>query len=103
MGKYGKLREKDAPILKSVVELFRKHNLKSGLHGTSLWNPNYKDVDLLVISDKNAIVDFYAALEEMKVRRDVKIISQRGNEKIGLDYDVEIGRLILHLSYVILL
>ena len=103
MDVYGKIRPEDLPMLKSVVEIFRKHNLKAGLHGTSLWNPRYKDVDVLVVSVENKVNDFYSAFEEVKRQFNAKVLEQKGNETVGLDYDVEIGKLILHLSYVVLL
>ena len=100
---YGKLRKEDVPVLKSVVAILKKHKLNAGLHGTSLWNPKYKDVDLLVVSDKNGAREFLWALDEMKETHGAEILEQKGNETIGLDYDIKIGTLILHLSYVVLL
>lgn len=100
---YGKLREKDVPVIASVVRIFKKHNLKAGLHGTSLWNPKYKDIDILVISLRNQAQKFYQALEELQKRNQAKIINQRGNETVGLDYDIKIEKAVLHVSYVVLL
>lgn len=102
---YGKLRPEDVPTLKSVIELFRKHGLRAGLHGTSLWNAQYKDVDLLVIasSENTDVKNFLEALEDLKKQYLAKILQQKGDKTIGLDYDIEIDKMILHLSYVVLL
>ena len=102
---YGKIRPEDLAALKSVVELFRKNNVKVGLHGTSLWNSKYKDVDLLAvsISGQHGSKNFSKAMEELKKQFSAKIVGQNGNEAVGLDYDVEIGKLVLHVSYVPLL
>jgi capsular polysaccharide biosynthesis protein len=102
---YGKLRPEDVLTLKLVIELFRKHNLRAGLHGTSLWNAQYKDVDLLVValSENSGAKSFLEALADLKKEYSAKILQQKGEENIGLDYDIEIGKIILHLSYVVLL
>jgi len=102
---YGKLRPEDVPTLKLVIELFRKHGLRAGLHGTSLWNAQYKDVDLLIVapSENSGVKNFLEALEDLKKQYPAKILQQKGGENIGLDYDIEIGAMILHLSYVVLL
>jgi len=101
--KYGKLRKEDIPLIDSVTALFKTHNLRTGLHGTSLWNAKYKDVDLLVCSLQNDVHSFLTSLESLKKEHHAKILEQRGNEHIGLDYDISIGGLILHVSYVVLL
>src|SRR5574341_2319418 len=85
MSVYGKVRDEDLPVVKSAIGIFKKHNLKAGLHGTSLWNQNYKDIDVLVVSDKNQVSDFYAAFVELEKLG--KVLGQRGNEIVGLDYD----------------
>jgi len=102
---YGKIRGEDLPLLESVVQIFKKRGLKGGLHGTSLWNRNYKDVDLLVVSGSSAsgVESFLMALDDLKNKHSAKILKEKGNELIGLDYEVEIGKMILHLSYVVLL
>ena len=83
--------------------IYRKYGLKSGLHGTSLWNQKYKDVDLLVFSLSGDINSFKKAFNELLEKHYGKILGQRGKEISGLDYDVKIGNMVLHLSYVILL
>lgn len=99
-----KIRKEDLPSLKSVVEILRQHNLMAGLHGTSLWNGKYKDVDLLVISDSaDGSKEFFRAVDEIKNGNNAKILEQKGNDTIGHDLDIEVGKMILHLSYVVLL
>lgn len=101
---YGKMREEDLPILKSAIEVFKKEGLKAGLHGTSLWNAQYKDVDVLVIStEKSGLSHFRKALGLLKKELSANVLQEKGNEEIGLDYDLEIGKLVLHVSYVVLL
>jgi len=101
---YGEISAEDLIILKQIIEIFRKANLSCGLHGTSLWNPKYKDVDLLVVSQgSSGVKEFLRALEELQRKLHGKIIDHRGNETIGLDYDVKIGKMNLHISYVVLL
>ncbi len=100
---YGKLRQEDLPSIEAMVSLFRKHNLFSGLHGTSLWNPNYKDVDLLVTSVTNDVAAFKQALQEMLEAQKGQIVEEKGDDVMGLDYDIRIGSMVLHLSFVILL
>ena len=102
--KYGEISADDLILLKQVIEVFRKSNLSCGLHGTSLWNPKYKDVDLLVVSQGTAgVKEFLRALEHLQQKLKAKIVDHRGNDAIGLDYDVKIGKMNLHLSYVVLL
>lgn len=100
---YGKLRQEDLPTIEALVSLFRQHNLFSGLHGTSLWNPNYKDVDLLVVSLTNDVAAFKLALQAMLVAQKGEIVEEKGDDVMGLDYDIRIGSMVLHLSFVILL
>lgn len=100
---YGKLRQEDLPLIQEIVNLFRKHELSSGLHGTSLWNPNYKDVDLLVVSSTNDVLAFRVALQEMLLAQKGQVIKEKGNDMMGLDYDIKVEGMVLHLSFVILL
>ena len=100
---YGKLRPEDRPALESAVRAFRANGLRSGLHGTSLWNPRYKDIDLLVVAfEKEGVRDFLKAVSRLK-KQGAKVLAKRGNEKIGLDYDMKFGKAVLHVSYVPLL
>src|SRR3989344_3489559 len=101
--KFGKLREEDIPILNEIIVIAKKNGLQFGLHGTSLWNDQYKDVDLLVTSQENNATNFKSFLEEVKEKYSAKIVNERGNEEIGLDCDIKIGRTVLHVSYVVLL
>jgi len=102
---YGKIREEDIGALENLVELFKKHGLRAGLHGTSLWNKNYKDLDLLVVSEseKVGVPEFKVALAELLEMFSATVSGENGDDTIGLDYDIQIGKLVLHLSYVILL
>jgi hypothetical protein len=101
---YGEIRAEDLVVLKQIIEVFRKANLSCGLHGTSLWNHKYKDVDLLVVSQgTSGVKEFLRTLEELQKKFKAKVTDHRGNETIGLDYDIKIGKMNLHLSYVILL
>lgn len=103
--KYGNIREEDVPVLEKVLELFEKNGLKAGLHGTSLWNKSYKDIDLLAVSFKETggVDDFLRVVETLENELGAQVGEMRGNELIGLDCDLEIGPTIFHLSYVILL
>ena len=100
---YGKLRQEDIPLFEKVVTIFKDHNLHCGLHGTSLWNAAYKDVDLLVISQSNDVSTFRKALDELQSRLHAEILEEKGNESAGLDYDIKLENMILHVSYVVLL
>src|SRR3989338_6687470 len=93
---YGKIRDEDLPVLKSVIEIFKKQGFQTGLHGTSLWNKSYKDVDLLVVSSKKDADDFLELLNVLKKQCDAVLMEGRGNKTVGLDYDIKIGKLILH-------
>jgi len=98
---YGKIRNEDLPVLKAIVLIFKKHNLQVGLHGTSLWNPKYTDIDVLVTSAKNGVKDFYAAIENLKKEHQITISKMKGNETVGLDYEMKIANAIIHCSYVV--
>jgi hypothetical protein len=102
----GKLRKEDVPIIKDIVAILKEFKLNCGLHGTSLWNSSYKDVDLLVFSNNpTGLVDFRKAIQKVSEKFPVAIGKERGNDKIGLDLDLNIdnGKIYLHLSYVVLL
>jgi len=101
--KYGKIRKEDLDTVKKAVKIFHKHKLNVGLHGTSLWNHRYKDIDMLVTSKSNKAKHFLDALEELKHVHGIRIVEERGDKETGLDYYIEIGTLVLHLSYVVLL
>ena len=99
----GKLKTEDVPTIVQIVETLRRNGLQAGLHGTSLWNTKYKDIDLLVCSSSNCTSIFRKALESILKENQGVILEQRGNEKIGLDYDIQIKRIVIHISFVILL
>lgn len=91
-------------LSRASLGFFQKRRLKVGLHGTSLWNSKYKDIDLLAVSDrKTGIKDCIASIADLKKKYRAKVLGHRGNESIGLDYDIKIGKMILHLSYVVIL
>ena len=102
---YGKLREEDRPVLERVVKFFKEAGFGVGLHGTSLWNQHYKDVDLLVFSDagKAGVMEFLAAVKKISQKHKGEVVNQKGNEEIGIDCDLNIGPVTLHISYVVLL
>ena len=102
--KYGEVRLEDFSVLKSAIEIFKKHGLQCGMHGTSLWNSKYKDIDLLVMSGSksNGVKEFLNALEEIRKQFKGKILQKKGNEDVGLDYDLLVGKTILHISYVVI-
>ncbi len=102
MNKLGKLRESDKEIILGTINIFKENKLGIGIHGTSLWNPKYKDVDMLAVSKTNNVQDFDKALKELLKQYKGKILEQKGDSTIGLDYDIKIGKLIVHLSFVIL-
>lgn len=102
MNKLGKLLEVDKEIILGIIKIFKKHELGIGIHGTSLWNPKYKDVDILAVSKTNNVQAFDKALKELLKQYKGKILDQKGDSYIGLDYDIKIGKLIVHLSFVIL-
>ena len=96
---YGKLQEKDLPLLESVVEVFKRHGFNAGLHGTSLWNPNYKDIDLLIVGKDTAA--FRKALVEATMKCKGQIDNLKGSTEIGLDCDLKTPHAIIHISYVL--
>ena len=102
---YGKLREADRPVLEAVVRFFKEAGFSAGLHGTSLWNPQYKDIDLLVFSNAGKVgaAEFLKALKAISQKHRGEVANQKGNEEIGIDCDLKIGPVILHVSYVVLL
>ena len=51
-----------------IIKIFRKNKLNCGLHGTSLWNQNYKDVDLLVFSLGDKSENFIKALDDTEYK-----------------------------------
>ncbi len=101
--RYGKVQKRDSAKLKSILAIFKKHHLQCGLHGTSLWTPKYKDIDILVFSPKRLVNDFELAIRAIQRKFKAKILEMRGNEKIGYDGDLQIGKMIYRLSYVIIL
>lgn len=100
---YGKLRKEDVPILQSLLKSLRKYNLRGALHGTSLWNSKYKDVDLLVISAHNDVIAFKQWLAKALNEHQAQILAEGGNEVIGLDYEPKIKDTVFHISFVRLL
>src|SRR3989344_7899300 len=96
----GKLKAEDIPLILAIVDICRRNGLEAGLHGTSLWNAKYKDIDLLVFSLANDVQVFRKALESILKEQQGKILEQKGNEKIGLDYDIQIKKVIVHISFV---
>ncbi|MFQ5620586.1 MAG: hypothetical protein ACE5FT_01960 [Candidatus Nanoarchaeia archaeon] len=99
--KYGKLRSADKEVFESVVSMFKAHGLDCALHGTSLWNSAYKDIDLLVIG--GTVGDFRKALSEIKKVYDYTLEFEKGNADVGLDLEIIIGEVVLHISYVLIL
>lgn len=103
---YGKIRPSDLATVKKVVSLLKRKGLRVGLHGTSLWNRNYKDIDVLVIhpsSNLKGLEYFQFVLEKIGKMPRAKVLGVRGNAEVGLDVDVSLGQTVLHLSYVLLL
>ena len=100
---YGRLRKADIPKLESLVRFFGKLQMHCGLHGTSLWNSHYKDVDLLVFSSKSNPTKFLRMLKSFVKSKNGKLLEERGNPLIGYDVDVRLGRTIFHISYVLIL
>ena len=100
---YGAIRNEDIPVLDSVLAIFKKHNLSVGFHGTSLWNPRYKDIDILVTSSAKDAQLFLTALDDIQKKHQANMTKIQGNNEIGLDYDLVIDNTIIHASYVILL
>ena len=103
MENLGKLRKEHQSLFKEIVEHFKEYNLKAGIHGTSLWNRKYKDVDLLLFSEDNNAASFLQAFETLKSKYPYKILHEKGTPQAGLDYEIEIEGLILHLSFAITL
>ena len=98
----GKIRKGDVPAIMSVIKIFKSAWFSCALHGTSLWNKNYKDIDLVVFprsSRAGGVGKFLVALEQLK-KSGAKIKTARGNEKIGFDYDIDFSKTRLHVSYV---
>ena len=98
----GEIRKGDVPAVKSAVKIFKSAGFSCALHGTSLWNKNYRDIDL-VVSRPNVnprdIAKFLVALERFK-KQGAKIKNAKGNKDIGFDYDVLLQKTRLHVSYV---
>ena len=92
--RYGKIRSEDVFLLEFVLKVMRKR----GLHGTSLWNRNYKDIDLLVIG-KNE--DFAKAIKVLE--KNGSILDYKGDSTIGHDYNLRLKDARFHISNVILL
>jgi hypothetical protein len=88
-----------------VVHIFGKHRFQTGIHGTSLWNKQYKDIDVLVFSpsEEVGVEEFHDALQDILVRLDARLLNQKGNETIGIDCEVGIHDAVFHISYVVLL
>lgn len=100
----GKIRQPDRSILGKAISTFKKHGLCAGLHGTSLWNPRYKDIDLLVVQGdtEHCVPEFLSAIEEIKTQFDCEVVNQFGNASIGYDLQIQFPHLVLHVSYVLL-
>ena len=109
LGPYGKIRPVDIPSLETAIGIFNKHGLCAGIHGTSLWNPRYKDIDLIVVHGDNehCVPEFLSAIEEIKTQLDCEVVNQNGNASIGYDLEIRVNEesktLVLHVSYVVLL
>ena len=100
MNNYGKIRPEDIPTVEIAVKVFAKHGLSAGVHGTSLWSDAYTDLDLLVFSEKNDADSFRKALEELVTMLNSSIVLQKGDDEIGLDYELQTDTVLLHLSFV---
>lgn len=102
--RYGKIRPPDRILLEKVVSIFKNHGLQAGLHGTSLWNSRYKDIDVLVVQSdaKHCVPEFLSAIEEIKTQFDCEVVNQLGNASIGYDLHIKFSHLVLHVSYVVL-
>lgn len=102
--RFGRLRIEDVPILEKALSILKTHHFQAGLHGTSLWNSNYKDIDLLVISESgnSGAVEFLLALKELETALGGRIQNQKGNETIGYDAELISGSCVFHISYVVL-
>ncbi|MEK6902077.1 MAG: hypothetical protein AABX02_00620 [archaeon] len=101
--RFGRLRPADVSKLESLIDWFAKAGFRCGLHGTSLWNAKYKDIDLLVFSSKPKSDSFLRTFNKVLKLSGATLIEQRGNSQIGFDMDVRWGRTIFHLSYVVVL
>lgn len=104
---YGKIRKSNLRVVEQVIGIFRKYHLRAGLHGTSIWNSYYRDIDLLVVylgkSKREGIDNFRKALADLQKHFGAKVTGTRGDETAGLDYDIQIQKTFLHISYVVLL
>ena len=100
--KFGKLRQEDLGVVEEVLSILKAYTLSCGLHGTSLWNAQYKDIDLIAFSQDNDISAFRSAIKELQEKGAV-IEQERGDEVVGIDLDVSYKGSALHLSFVILL
>ncbi len=104
---YGKIRKSDLRVVEQVIGIFRKRHLRAGLHGTSIWNPHYRDIDLLVVFPKKprqeGVENFRKGLVDLQKNLGARVIGMRGDETAGLDYDIRISKAFLHISYVVLL
>ena len=56
-----------------------------------------------MVSLTNDVAAFKLALQAMLEAQKGEIVEGRGDEVMGLDYDIRIGSMVLHLSFVILL
>ncbi|MCH8049145.1 hypothetical protein IH979_00295 [Patescibacteria group bacterium] len=102
---YGQIKKDDITVLKTVVELLKEHDLAVGIHGTSLWNPEYKDIDLVVfgMARRAQPADFLDVIDHLKKDLNAEILKQRGDEKVGFEVELKVRKARFHLSYVILL
>ena len=103
MGNYGKVQPEDKKALKLLIREFKSKAFHCGIHGTSLWNKNYKDIDILVFSVINRSKSFIEVIENLIKKMGFKLLYKKGTKDAGLDYEMEKGNCIFHISYVILL
>jgi hypothetical protein len=101
IGPLAVLREEDIPQVQKVVSIFKKHGFGVGVHGTSLWNRKYKDIDLLVFSkDASTNPETYKkVIQELQSEHDAKILEQKGSAELGWDHELNLAETILHISY----
>ena len=83
----------DMPLAEAFVGFFKRFRLEA----TVLLIFEQSVQIAIVGQSHNEYVRFHEALECLKKEQDAKIIKQCGNETVGLEYEVHLGHMQVHV------
>ncbi len=82
------------PLIEAIIELFKRHNLEA----------IFKDSTFTIIPrNQDSLVNFYEVLKELQSVHRARILGHIGNATLSLEFDMQLGNLMLRFRYVTLL